>query len=161
MQYEDALSLPRRAGPPGFPSPAGISFDYGEAFSRNIGWVTELEQRRLRHSRIAIAGMGGVGSAHLLVLARMGVGAFNIADLDTFEVANFNRQSGATVSTVGRPKLDVMAEMAQDINPELRLERFPDGIGNGNLDAFLSGADLFVDGLDFFAMDIRRAVFAR
>src|SRR5690606_7563316 len=59
------------------------------------------------------------------------------------------------------PKLDVMADMARDINPELRLETFPDGVGNDNLDAFLSGAALFVDGLDFFAMDIRRAMFAR
>ena len=39
-------------------------------------------------------------------------------DLDTFELANFNRQAGAMMSTLGRPKVDVLAEMARDINPE-------------------------------------------
>jgi len=70
-------------------------FDYKVAFSRNIGWVTEAEQSRLRSKRIAIAGMGGVGGGHLLTLTRLGVGAFNIADFDAFELANFNRQAGA------------------------------------------------------------------
>ena len=53
-------------------------FSYEEAFSRNLGWLTEYEQQALRHKRIAIAGMGGVGGFHLLTLARFGIGAFNI-----------------------------------------------------------------------------------
>ena len=49
-------------------------FDYAQAFSRNIGWVTRDEQQRLRGKRVAIAGLGGVGGVHLLTLARLGVG---------------------------------------------------------------------------------------
>ena len=136
-------------------------FSYSTAFTRNIGWVTDWEQHALRCKRVAIAGMGGVGGAHLLTLTRLGVGSFNVADFDTFDLVNFNRQVGATVTSIGRKKLDVMTEMALSINPELRLKRFPNGIVAENLPAFLEGADLFVDGLDFFELDIRRLVFRR
>ncbi|MBI1336495.1 MAG: thiamine biosynthesis protein ThiF [Phycisphaera sp.] len=134
---------------------------YDEAFARNIGWVTAAEQRVLATKRIAIAGMGGVGGAHLLTLTRLGIGQFHIADFDAFDIVNFNRQVGASHSTVGKPKVDVMADMALDINPDLKIKRFPTGVTEQNLDRFLEGVDLFVDGLDFFAIDIRRKVFAR
>ncbi len=136
-------------------------FDYEKAFDRNIGWITADEQRTLRNKRVAIAGMGGVGGAHLLTLARMGIGAFNISDLDSFELANFNRQAGAAVSTLGRPKVEVMAEMAKDIDPLLDIKSFPEGIDEANIDAFLKDVDLFVDGFDFFVPDIRAKVFRR
>lgn len=135
-------------------------FNYESAFSRNIGWVTETEQAFLRTRRIAIAGLGGVGGSHLLTLTRLGIGGFNISDLDIFELANFNRQAGSCMSHVGRPKVDVLAELALDISPELTLERFPEGVNGDNLDQFLEGIDLYVDGLDFFAVGARRAVFA-
>jgi molybdopterin/thiamine biosynthesis adenylyltransferase/nitroreductase len=137
------------------------SFSFHTAFDRNIGWLTDWEQQALRSKRIAIAGMGGVGGFHLLTLARLGIGAFNIADLDHFELANFNRQIGANMDTIGRPKAEVLAEMALAINPEIRMKRFDSGIDPGNIDAFLEDVDLFVDGFDFFVLDIRRKVFAR
>lgn len=137
------------------------SFDYDLAFSRNLGWITEAEQLSLRGKCIAIAGLGGVGGVHLLSLARLGIGRFRIADFDTFDLQNFNRQIGATVDTIGRPKIDVLAEMARAINPEVRIELFRGGVNETNLDEFLSSADLFVDGLDFFALGIRRRVFNR
>ncbi|THF60495.1 ThiF family adenylyltransferase [Pseudothauera rhizosphaerae] len=136
------------------------AFDYDAAFSRNIGWVTEAEQQQLRGKRVAIAGMGGVGGVHLLTLARLGIGAFNTSDFDTFDVVNFNRQAGAMVSALGRPKVDVLAEMAADINPQLDIRRFPEGVSQHNLDDFLRGVDLYVDGLDFFAFEARRSTFA-
>ena len=137
------------------------SFAYDVAFDRNIGWVTEQEQQALRRKRIAIAGMGGVGGVHLLTLARMGIGAFNISDFDEFELANFNRQAGATLSSLGRPKAEVMAEMARDINPELDIKTFGQGIDESNIDAFLQDVDLFIDGFDFFVPEIRSKVFRR
>ncbi len=135
-------------------------FDYGAAFSRNIGWLAEHEQAILRLKRVAIAGMGGVGGVHLLTLARLGIGAFNIADFDRFDLPNFNRQAGATMSSLDKAKIEVMADQAHDINPELDLRRFPAGVSSSNIDAFLDGVDLYVDGLDFFAFDARQAVFA-
>lgn len=135
------------------------TFDYHAAFSRNLGWVTEVEQESLSTKRIAIAGMGGVGGRHLLTLARLGVKQFNISDFDEFELPNFNRQAGATMSHLHRPKLDVLTEMAREINPELNIKAFPEGINNDNLNQFLEGVDLYVDALDFFALEARRAVF--
>lgn len=135
------------------------AFDYSTAFSRNIGWVTEAEQQRLKDVRVAIAGMGGVGGFHLLTLARLGVGNFNIADFDSFELANFNRQAGAGMSTIGRQKASVLAEMAQDINPMADIHVYPDGVTHDNLTQFFSGVDLYIDGLDFFAFTAREAAF--
>ncbi len=136
-------------------------YDYATAFSRNLGWTTEWEQQALRARRVAIAGLGGVGGSHLLALARLGVGAFNIADLDRFGIENMNRQAGASMASIGRPKVDVLAEMALGINPTLAIERFDRGVTLENIDRFLAGCDLFVDGFDFFVLDIRAAVFAR
>lgn len=138
----------------------GVRFDYWTAFSRNLGWLTEAEQETLRFKRVAIAGVGGVGGVHLTTLARLGITKFNIADLDSFEVANFNRQVGATMSTVGKPKVEVLAAMARDINPESELRVFPEGVQDENLDEFFDGVDLYVDGLDAWAFKAREAVFA-
>ncbi len=134
-------------------------FDYASAFSRNIGWLRPEEQQCLREKRVAIAGMGGVGGAHLLTLTRLGVGRFSVADFDTFEIHNFNRQMGATLSSVGKPKVEVLHQLAQDINPELAVRVFPEGVTADNLDAFLEGVDLYVDGLDFFAFSARQRTF--
>ncbi|WP_153110319.1 ThiF family adenylyltransferase [Propionivibrio limicola] len=136
------------------------TFDYDGAFSRNIGWVTEAEQKRLRDARVAVGGLGGVGGIHLLTLARLGIGKFSIADFDVFDIVNFNRQVGASVSTLGRPKIDVLADMARDINPTLELRPFPAGITAETLDAFLEDADVYVDGLDYFAFEARRMTFS-
>ena len=134
-------------------------FSYEEAFDRNLGWFTEEEQQRLRTKTIAIAGMGGVGGVHLLTLARLGFANFHIADLDSFELANFNRQVGATMSSLGESKTSVLARMVRDINPEARLVEFADGINENNVGEFLSGVDLFIDGFDFFVIGIRRKTF--
>ncbi|PPD35182.1 MAG: hypothetical protein CTY19_02950 [Methylomonas sp.] len=136
------------------------TFNYQQAFSRNIGWVTEQEQLMLNGKKIAIAGLGGVGGSHLLTLTRLGIGVFHIADFDNFELPNFNRQAGATVAHLNRPKTDVLAEMAQDINPDLHIKKFPEGVTATNLSDFFTGVDLYVDALDFFAFEAREMVFA-
>ena len=139
---------------------SALKFDYNLAFSRNLGWITELEQEKLRTKKIAIAGLGGVGGTHLTTLSRLGVGKFNISDLDIFELANFNRQAGATISNLNQPKVEVMNRIALDINPELDILSFPEGVNEKNVDTFLEDVDLYVDGLDFFALKARQIVFA-
>lgn len=134
-------------------------FTYETAFSRNIGWLTPDEQQSLRYKRVAIAGMGGVGGFHLLTLARLGVERFNIADLDTFELANFNRQAGASMSTLDQPKVEVLAGMTRDINPKADIRLFSQGVSEQNLSEFFRDVDLYVDGLDFFAFEAREQVF--
>ena len=135
-------------------------FDYDKAFSRNIGWTLPEEQQALRHKKVAIAGCGGVGCIHTLTLARLGIGKFALSDFDQFGIENFNRQVGATMSTIGRNKLEVTSEMLCNINPDVEISSFPDGISEDNVEAFLKDVDLYVDSLDFFAIKARRAVFA-
>ena len=138
-----------------------LSFDYGRAFSRNIGWVTQAEQVKLRGVRVAIAGLGGVGGAHLLTLSRLGIGNFNISDFDDFDVHNLNRQAGAFMPFMGKSKIETVAQMARDINPELDIRSFAQGVHPDNVDEFLQDVDIYVDGLDFFALPARRMVFAK
>lgn len=138
-----------------------IPFDYDRAFARNIGWITKAEQARLKGSRIAIAGLGGVGGGHLLTLSRLGISNFSISDFDAFDVHNLNRQAGAFMPFMGKPKLDTLAQLALDINPESDLRLFPQGVTPENVDDFLRDVDVYVDGLDFFALPARRMVFAK
>ena len=132
-----------------------------EALSRNIGFISMAEQDRLLNATVAIPGLGGVGGIHLITLTRMGIGRFHLADFDVFEPANLNRQYGAKISHFGRPKLDVMVEEALNINPYLDIRRFPEGVDEKNLESFLEGVDVVVDGIDFFNFDVRRMVFKR
>lgn len=132
---------------------------YETAFARNFGVFSPSDQQTLRQSRVAIAGMGGVGGVHALGLARLGIGKFTIADPDTFEVANFNRQFGADLSTVGRAKAVVMKERILSINPEADVRMFQEPVGRENLSAFLDGADLYVDGVDAYVVEARRLIF--
>ena len=125
---------------------AAIALDHLEVDAFPGKRDAELELAILRGKRVAIAGMGGVGGGHLLTLARLGIGTFNIADFDTFELANFNRQAGAAISSLGRSKVQMLADMACDINPELSIRQFSEGITLSNLDDFLKDVDIYVDG---------------
>ncbi len=132
-----------------------MTYSYEVAFSRNLGLVTRDEQSLLRKSRVAIAGLGGVGGLHLTTLCRIGVGSFSIADYDSFELANFNRQTGAYIDTVGHNKTDVMLDIVRRINPSATVSSFREGISESNIDEFLEDADVVVDGLDYFALEAR------
>lgn len=130
-------------------------FDYNAAFSRNLGLVQPSEQEKLRDSKVAIAGLGAVGGTHALTLARIGIGNFHIADFDTFEIHNFNRQNGATISTLGHQKCSTLQSMIGNINPTAIVTSFDQGVIKSNVSKFLEKVDVVVDGLDFFAVDAR------
>ena len=130
-----------------------------EEFSRNIGLLSESEQKKMLGSRIGVAGAGGVGGLHILTLARLGVGNFNIADNDIFEPVNVSRQFGATSHTMGKNKAGVLGQMVKEINSQADVRIFHEGITSDNIPAFLDGVDIFVDGLDFFEIDMRRLLF--
>lgn len=135
-------------------------FDYAIAFSRNLGLVNPAEQEILKKSRVAVAGLGGVGGVHLTTLARMGIGSFHIADFDSYEIHNLNRQAGAMMSTLDQPKVNVMAKMVHDINPMMHVETYPEGISRENVARFLQDVDVAIDGLDFSAVEIRDLFYA-
>lgn len=132
---------------------------YQKAFSRNLGLTTPEEQERLKNSRLAIAGMGGVGSISLIALARLGIGMFSIADPDAFEIPNINRQYGANTRTFGFNKAEVMRDMLKEINPYADVRVFKIALKGKNIEDFLKGSDVFIDGIDFFSIDVRRHIF--
>lgn len=74
---------------------------------------------RLRSSRVAVFGIGGVGGYVAEALARTGVGTLDLVDKDVVDVSNINRQIIALHSTIGRPKVEVMKERIRDINPDI------------------------------------------
>lgn len=135
------------------------NYNYLEAHSRNAGWVTVHEQSELQSKVVAIAGLGGVGGHYCEIMARLGVSHFKIADLDVYEIQNFNRQAGANVETIGISKTKIMAERIALINPHAIIEIFETGIDPSNVDEFLSGADIYLDGMDFFNFEIRELLF--
>ncbi len=133
---------------------------FREAFDRNRWVISDEEQEMLRHATIAIPGMGWVWWVHSTSLARLWIGNFHIADFDTFAIANTNRQTWAMSSTMDKSKEDVMATIINDINPYIKIEKFGK-ITEENLDSFLEGVDIVVDGMDFFEIDVRRLIFKR
>lgn len=138
-----------------------MEYDYFEAFSRNLGFLSKEEQTRLKNARVAIAGLGGTGGAQVLALSRMGMGRFHLADPDTFELVNFNRQSGATIPNIGRAKTSVAKETILSINPEAEITTFDNGINVENIDGFLDGVDVVVDSLDFYCFEERFLLYSR
>ncbi|MCI9219856.1 MAG: tRNA threonylcarbamoyladenosine dehydratase [Lachnospiraceae bacterium] len=87
-------------------------------FARTELLLGKAAMERLRRSRVAVFGIGGVGGHVCEALARSGIGAFDLVDDDRVSLTNLNRQIIAAVSTLGRCKVDVMRERILDINPE-------------------------------------------
>lgn len=125
---------------------AGI-FSYDEFVTRNIGFVTEAEQRALRGAELLVLGVGGMGGACVQALARAGVGGFGLADFDAFEVSNLNRQVFANLDTVGTGKVEATVAQLRRINPELRLATWG-AEWVGRLDELLARYKIVVNGMD-------------
>src|SRR5262249_41410638 len=132
---------------------ATTTFRYEELTRRNLGFVSEVEQRRLRDTPVFVCGVGGMGGAAVQTLVRAGVRRLAIADFDTFEVSNLNRQVFATLATVGQAKTEATARALRDVNPELALQvlgrEWP-----AALDDLLREHKLVVNGMDDVAAGI-------
>ena len=121
---------------------------------RNRGLLEDDEIRRVRNVRIGVGGLGGCGGNHLVALTRMGFEHFSIADPDIFEAANLNRQAGATMSTLGQRKVDVMQRMVLDINPRAKVVVYPEGLTSENVGDFAAETDIGINAIDFFRIDL-------
>jgi molybdopterin/thiamine biosynthesis adenylyltransferase len=122
-------------------------FDYATMTTRNIGFVTEAEQERLRDTPVFVCGVGGMGGACLMALVRAGFTRLTICDLDDFEVSNLNRQLFATLDSVGWHKAEASRDQCLRINPQADIEvlgrDWPD-----HLDRILGTAKIVVNGTD-------------
>lgn len=110
----------------------------------------------LARKTVMIFGMGGVGSYVTEALGRAGIGSFILVDADSFDPSNVNRQLGATVHTIGKYKVDVMAARLAAINPDVVLQTNHMFYQPGKADGFIakSGADYVVDAIDTMSSKI-------
>lgn len=131
----------------------GWSEYYEELTSRNIGILNIKQQERLRKSRVAVAGCGCIGALSSELLVRAGLGHIKIADPDSFDISNINRQITALKSTVGKNKAKVLEKRLKDINPEISIDCYPEAITNKNVNKFIEDTDLIIDGMDYYAFD--------
>lgn len=104
---------------------------------------------RIREAHVVLIGLGGVGSWAAEALARSGVGALTLIDLDHVAESNINRQIQALGATVGKAKVDAMAERIADIHPACRLSLIDDFVTPDNwLTLLPAGADAVIDACD-------------
>ncbi|ODS86965.1 MAG: tRNA threonylcarbamoyladenosine dehydratase [Chryseobacterium sp. SCN 40-13] len=112
--------------------------------------VKEEGIQKLQNANLLIIGLGGVGSFAAEFLGRAGVGKMTIADGDTVDITNINRQLPALHSTVGKMKTELVAERLMDINPELQLTIISTFLNPENMDETLDGQnfDYILDCID-------------
>ena len=104
---------------------------------------------RLRAAHVCVVGVGGVGSWTVEALARTGVGALTLIDLDDVCVTNVNRQLPALDGQIGRPKIEVLAGRVRLINPDCRVTAVPAFLTAATADELLAGGfDCVVDAID-------------
>lgn len=118
-------------------------------FARTEQLVGPEAYERLRQARVAVCGLGGVGSFTVEALARAGVGHLRVIDHDVVNASNLNRQLFALRSTLGRPKVEVAAERIRDINPGCELDARRAFINGDSVAELLAPeVDLVVDAID-------------
>ena len=110
---------------------------------------------KLRASKVAVLGIGGVGSYAVEALARCGIGHLLIVDDDTVCLTNINRQLHATLNTIGKNKVDVMKERIQEIDGEISVDARNLCVTPGNVPGLLDGGiDYVIDALDTISAKI-------
>jgi len=115
----------------------------------------ENAMARLASSHVAVFGIGGVGSWCAEALARAGVGEITLVDNDTIAETNINRQIGALYSTLGQPKVFVMAERLSDINPDLKVHPVYATYSAENREEFFVALyDYIVDAVDLVSSKV-------
>ena len=105
-------------------------------------------QQKLKHSKVAIIGLGGLGSASSLYLALAGVGHIRLVDQDTVEMTNLHRQPLYSMSDLRQSKAETAAKRIHQTNPQVKAEAFPENANTNNIERIVKDMDCIVDGLD-------------
>lgn len=125
-----------------------------ERFLRNEMLLGPAAMEKLAGSHVCVVGLGGVGSWAAEMLARAGVGELTLIDQDVYGESNINRQLGAVMSTVGRPKAEVMAARALDVNPDCRVHPIVGRYDRGDSERFWGRYDLVADCIDLVSCKV-------
>ncbi len=119
-----------------------------EQFNRTALLFGDEAIAKFQKTRVAIMGLGGVGSYAAEALARSGVGSFLLVDFDTISLSNLNRQLPALHSTIDMMKTEAMQARIKDINPDANVEIYSDFCAHESRDFLLKDIDFVVDAID-------------
>jgi molybdopterin/thiamine biosynthesis adenylyltransferase len=134
-------------------SPVFNEKSYFERTQRNHFWLGGTDgQNRLKDLRVGIAGLGGMGSNLAEIMVRLGVGHIKIADPDTIDYSNINRQVIANRRTVGMKKAEASAAELRTIAEDFELVVYDDGITKENAEEFAGDLDIIIDEIDVFPL---------
>src|SRR5829696_5538583 len=132
--------------------PRALSPEQRERYSRHM-LVPEIGlegQMKLLDAKVLLLGAGGLGSPAALYLAAAGVGTLGIVDNDVVDLSNLQRQVAHSNERVGVPKVDSAEIAVHEINPDVKVEKYPVRLGADNIMEIIEGYDVIVDGLDNF-----------
>lgn len=126
------------------------TLEYDEYYSRQtvLKEFGKKGQRKLARSKVAVVGLGGLGTVSSLYLALAGVGHLRLIDQDTVELNNLHRQILYTLKEVHYPKVEIASKRLSSTNPLVKVEPIPENLNPHNVERLLSGIDCVVDGLD-------------
>ena len=129
-----------------------IDTDFAERYSRHLRLpeIGIAGQRRLEAARVLVIGAGGLGSPAAFYLAAAGVGTLRLADDDTVDRSNLQRQILHADARIGMAKVASAAIALSALNPRTKIETFEERIGSHNVERALEGADVVIDGADNF-----------
>ncbi len=120
-----------------------------DMFARTTQLLGAQNMEKIKKAKVAVFGLGGVGSFAMEALARTGVGNLNLVDFDTIDKSNINRQLLALHSTIGSKKADLACERINDINPACNVKVYNSFINAKSLgDLLLCDIDVVVDAID-------------
>ena len=131
------------------------------AFCRTEYLIGQEALQKLKNSKVAIFGIGGVGSYVVEALARSGVGSFVLVDKDTVSISNLNRQLIATLDTIGKNKVDIAKERILSINPNAKVKTFADFFMPGNTNILDNSITYIVDAIDTVTAKIELVIQAK
>ena len=117
-------------------------------YSRQIPLIGIDGQEKLRNSKVAIIGVGGLGTNVSQTLAMIGVGKILLVDHDKVSITDLNRQVLFTEKDIGKPKVIVAKKRLENLNPEVHVEVAQERLNNENVNDLLKHYDIIVDCLD-------------
>ena len=139
--------------------PADV-FDYGAAFSINLGILSKKEQEKLHDTRVCILGMTA-GGVIAVMLARTGISSFVLIDPTRYQPSDLNRDCGCYADTIGSFKAEVIRDMVLGINPQAAVEVVTGKLGLDGLKPYVSSCDIFFAQSDDLAMSVHALILAQ
>jgi molybdopterin/thiamine biosynthesis adenylyltransferase/rhodanese-related sulfurtransferase len=132
--------------------PRQLTKEQRERYSRHflLNEIGQVGQEKLLDAKVLLLGAGGLGSPTAFYLAAAGVGTLGIVDDDVVDLSNLQRQIIHTTGRIGIPKVDSAEEAIHDLNPDVKVNKYPFRLDASNIMDVIKDYDIIVDGVDNF-----------